>query len=88
MTKIIQEMLADDIIIASNNPYSPPVLLVRKKDGLWRFCVDYKALNVVIVCDRFLIPTIDELIDELGSATVFHQDGFTIWLPPNPCYAK
>ena len=70
ITKLILEMLQDGFIKPSNSPFSSLDLLIKKKDGIWRLCVDYHALNLVIIHDRFPIPTIDELLDELDSATV------------------
>jgi hypothetical protein len=71
--KIITDLLHSWVIRPSQSPFSAHVLLVRKADGGWSLCVDYRALNQETVKDKYPIPIIDELLDELHNAVIFSK---------------
>jgi len=69
--KTCQEMLDAQVIEPSCSPWSSPVVLVRKRDGNLRFCVDYRNLNAKTVSDSYPLPRIDEILDDLRDNTYF-----------------
>lgn len=67
----VEKMLARGIIRPSESPWSSPVVLVKKKDGTWRFCVDYRRLNKITKKDVYPLPRIDDTLDCLKRAKFF-----------------
>ena len=67
----LKAMQDKNVIQPSNSPWASPIVLVRKKDGTLRMCVDYRKLNSVTKPDKFPLPRIDDLLDQLGKSKYF-----------------
>lgn len=65
---LLQGMLDNGVVRESSSPWATPVVLVKKKEGSWRFCVDYRKLNVVTHKDAYLLPRIEESLTGLKKA--------------------
>jgi hypothetical protein len=74
--KQVKTLLQNGLIVPSSSPFASPILLVQKKDGSWHFCVDYKRLNSITIKNKFPMPLIDEILDELVGSKFFSKLDF------------
>ncbi|XP_058726068.1 uncharacterized protein LOC131597384 [Vicia villosa] len=73
LKKQLEELLEKKFVRPSVSPWGAPVLLVKKKDGSMRLCVDYRQLNKVTIKNKYPLPRIDDLMDQLVGASVFSK---------------
>jgi hypothetical protein len=71
--KQIDELSEKGYIRPSTSPWAAPVLFVEKKDGTKRMCIDYRALNEVTIKNKYPLPRIEDLFDQLRGASVFSK---------------
>eukprot|EP00253_Pinus_taeda_P027976 PITA_27976 len=71
--KQVQELIEKGFIRPSTSPCGSPIILVRKKDGSWRMCIDYRALNKITIKNRYPLPHIDDLLDQLKEVIYFSK---------------
>ena len=68
---ILKELLDLGHIHPSVSPWGAPVIFVRKKDGSWILCIDYRQLNKATIKNQYLFPRIDDLFDHMKGETMF-----------------
>jgi hypothetical protein len=73
MGSLILQLFKNKVIRPSVSPYSSPAILVKKKDDSWRLCIDYRKLNKLTVKNKYPIPIIEDLLDELHGAQIFSK---------------
>ncbi|GKE29628.1 putative reverse transcriptase domain-containing protein, partial [Tanacetum coccineum] len=73
LSKQLQEMLEKGFIRPSSSPWGAPVLFVKKKDGSFKICIDYRELNRLTIKNRYPLPRIDDLFDQLQGSSVYSK---------------
>jgi transposase InsO family protein len=69
----VQKMLSKGIISFSNSPWASPVVIVKKRDGSPRFCIDYRRINLITQKDVYPLPRIDDVIERLNGSQIFSK---------------
>jgi len=73
LKKQIEDLLEKKFIRPSASPWGAPILLVKKKDDSSRLCVDYRQLNKITIKNKYPLPRIDDLLDQLRGAAMFSK---------------
>nr|GEZ34294.1 hypothetical protein [Tanacetum cinerariifolium] len=73
LSEQLQELSDKGFIIPSSSPWGSPVLFVKKKDGSFRMCIDYRELNKLTFKNRYSLPRIDDLFDQLQGSSVYSK---------------
>ncbi|GKA59508.1 putative reverse transcriptase domain-containing protein [Tanacetum coccineum] len=73
LSEQLQELFDKGFIRPSSSPWGAPVLFVKKKDGSFRMCIDYRKLNKLIVKNRYPLPRIDDLFDQLQGSSIYSK---------------
>nr|GFB65073.1 putative reverse transcriptase domain-containing protein [Tanacetum cinerariifolium] len=73
LSEQLKELSDEGFIRPSSSPWGAPVLFVKKKDGSFRMCIDYRELNKLTIKNRYLLPRIDDLFDQLHGSSVYSK---------------
>jgi hypothetical protein len=73
LKKLLVELQAKGFIRPSSSPWGAPVLFVEKKDGTQRMCVNYRSLNEVTIKNKYPLPQIEDVFDQMKGASVFSK---------------
>ena len=76
-SQLLEEMKTNGLFTGLTSPWAAPVLLVKKKDGSFPFCCDWRKLNVITKKDSIPLPRLDDTLDRLANATYFTKLDFT-----------